>query len=204
MTIAPPSASDHPETGKFDYPMFHAETLPDLHTWLAVHHTDTRGMWFVSWDRDTGKPRLDWTNLVRELLCWGWIDSTAGRLDEHRRIQLCTPRKARSTWSRLNRQHVDELDAAGRMQPSGWAAVEAAKANGWWTILEPVEDLIEPDELRVALDADPEARATWDGFPASPRKQMLWWVYSAVKPDTRARRVAKIVAAAHAGQRALG
>ena len=88
------------------------------------------------------------------------------------------------------------------MTEAGRRAVEAAKANGYWTILDPVEDLIEPDELARALDAEPAARAAWDAFPPSARKQMLWWVISAVREATRDKRIATIVTKAARGERA--
>ncbi|MDH3308410.1 MAG: YdeI/OmpD-associated family protein, partial [Acidimicrobiia bacterium] len=78
------------------------------------------------------------------------------------------------------------------------------RANGWWTIYESVENLVEPDGLASALDANAAARAAWDGFPPSARKMMLWWVISAARDDTRARRIATIVAGAATGERARG
>jgi uncharacterized protein YdeI (YjbR/CyaY-like superfamily) len=115
-----------------------------------------------------------------------------------------TPRKAKSPWTRLNRQRAAEMEAQGRMTDAGRRAIEVAQANGWWTISDPVEDLLEPDDLTRALDAAPAARQAWDGFPPSARKQMLWMLVSAGKPDTRARRVDKIVAEATEGRRAAG
>lgn len=201
----PPSASEHPPTWKFDYEIFHAETLADLRAWLAACHDDSPGIWFCSWKKATGRPFVPYVDLVEELLCWGWIDSTVNTLDDERGLQLCTPRRAKSTWTRLNRDRVARMDAAGRMQPSGWRAVAVAKDNGWWTILDPVEDLVEPDDLVAALDAQPAARAYWDDeVPPSAKKAMLWWVYSAVRDETRARRIARIVADAVAGRRARG
>jgi uncharacterized protein YdeI (YjbR/CyaY-like superfamily) len=90
------------------------------------------------------------------------------------------------------------------MTDAGRRAVEVAKANGWWTAYDVVEDLIEPDDLAEALDASPAARAAWDGFPPSARKQMLWAVVSAGKPATRANRISKIVSEAEHGRRATG
>jgi uncharacterized protein YdeI (YjbR/CyaY-like superfamily) len=90
------------------------------------------------------------------------------------------------------------------MTDAGRRSVEVAKANGWWTIFDAVEDLLEPDDLAEALDADPTARSVWDGFPPSARKQMLWWVVSAGRPGTRSSRIAKIVSEAAHGRRAAG
>ena len=90
------------------------------------------------------------------------------------------------------------------MTDAGRAVVATAQANGFWTLMDSVEDLIEPPELAAALDDVPAARAAWDGFPPSARKQMLWSIVSAAKPDTRAARIAKIVADAAEGRRTAG
>src|SRR6185503_5072782 len=119
--------------------------------------------------------------------------------DDERRLQLMTPRKPRSGWTRLNRRRVATLEGQGRMTDAGRRAVEVARANGSWTVYDAVEDLLEPDDLGDALSASPPARAAWNGFPPSARKQMLWWVISASRPETRANRVAKIVAEAALG-----
>ena len=140
----------------------------------------------ATWRKASGREAVPYAQLVEEAICFGWIDSTVNILDDERGLQLMTPRQPKSTWTRLNRQRVAALEADGRMTESGRAAVEIAQANGYWTIYDPVEDLIEPPELAAALDASRSARAAWDAFPASARKQMLWWVISAAKPETRA------------------
>lgn len=142
--------------------------------------------------------------VVEEAICFGWIDSTVNILDVDRGLQLVTPRKPKSTWTRLNRRRVADMEAGGLMTDAGRRAVDVARENGWWTIYDPVEDLVEPDDLAAMLDADAVARASWDGFPPSARKAMLWWVISAMKDDTRARRIAMIVHGARLGERAQG
>jgi uncharacterized protein YdeI (YjbR/CyaY-like superfamily) len=197
----PPTASDHPATWKFGYPIYHAETRAAWRAWLEEHHTTERGVWFGSWRRPTGRPAVPYVEVVEEALCFGWIDSTVNTLDDERGLQLVTPRRPRSTWTRTNRERVARLEAEGRMTDAGRHAVEVAKANGWWTIADAVEDLEEPADLVAALDAAPSARTTWDAFPPSHRKMMLWWVISAVRPETRARRITTIVAEAERGRR---
>lgn len=204
MPEVPASCSDHPATWTFDYPIHHPETREQWRAWLEAHHDDTRGVWVASWKPATGRPSVPYDALVEEALCVGWIDSTVNTLDDQRGLQLFTPRKPRSTWSRSNKERVARLEAAGRMGPGGRRAIEVAKANGWWTIYDAVEDLEEPDDLVAALDAVPEARAAWDAFPPSPRKQMLWWVISARRPETRERRITSVVEKAARGERARG
>jgi uncharacterized protein YdeI (YjbR/CyaY-like superfamily) len=191
-------------TWKYGYPIFHPQTRKSWRAWLTQHHETTRGVWVASWRRETGRPVVPYPEMVEEALCFGWIDSMADTLDEQRRLQLYTPRKPRSTWTRLNRERVAQLEAQGRMVDAGRRAVEVARANGWWTIYDRVEDLREPDELAAALDAAPRARREWDAFPPSARKMMLWWVISAAKPETRAQRISAIVEAAEQGKRAQG
>jgi uncharacterized protein YdeI (YjbR/CyaY-like superfamily) len=200
----PATASEHPPSWRFDFPIYHPPDLAAWRSWLAVNADSARGVWVASWKKASGRDAVAYEDLVEEAICFGWIDSTVNTLDDERGLQLMTPRKARSGWTRLNRERFARLEAEGRMTDAGRRSRDVAEANGSWTIYDAVEDLVEPDELAGALDADPAARAAWDGFPPSARKQMLWWVISARKPDTRANRVAKIVSEAAAGRRAQG
>jgi uncharacterized protein YdeI (YjbR/CyaY-like superfamily) len=204
MSSVPPSASEHPATWKFDLPVFHAETRAAWRAWLAAHHATERGVWLCSWKKVTGRPVCPYPEAVEEALCFGWIDSTVNTLDDERGLQLMTPRKPKSSWTRLNKQRVADMEAAGLMTDAGRRAVEVAQANGWWTLFDQVEDMIEPPDLAAALDAVPEARAHWDAFPASPRKMMLGWLVTAVKDETRRTRIATIVDKAAKGERAQG
>jgi uncharacterized protein YdeI (YjbR/CyaY-like superfamily) len=204
MTEVPATASDHPAIWKFDFPIYHPPDLAAWRAWLTANHDTARGVWVASWRKASGRDRVLYDGLVEEALCFGWIDSTVNILDDERGLQLMTPRKPTSGWSRLNKDRCAALEAQGRMTDAGRRAVEVAKANGWWTAYDAVEDMIEPDDLAEALDASPAARAAWDGFPPSARKQMLWWVVSAGKPATRARRITKIVSEAELGRRAAG
>jgi uncharacterized protein YdeI (YjbR/CyaY-like superfamily) len=188
----PASESEHPATWKFDFPIYHPADLAAWRAWLAAHHATARGCWVASWRTTSGRVRVPYPDLVEEALCWGWIDSTANTLDDDRGLQLMTPRKAKSTWTRLNRQRVAAMEEQGRMTDAGRRAVEVAQANGWWTISDAIEDLIEPDDLAAALDADAALRAAWDRVPPSTRKQRMFTVVTAAGADTRARRIAAI------------
>jgi uncharacterized protein YdeI (YjbR/CyaY-like superfamily) len=200
----PPSCSDHPATWKFGYPVYHPESRAQWRAWLEANHAIQPGVWLCSWRSRTGRPACPYPEIVEEAICFGWIDSTVNVLDDERRLQLLTPRRPKSTWTRLNRRRVAELEAAGLMRDAGRRAVEVARQNGWWTIIDPVEDVVEPDDLSIALDGEPAARRAWDAFPASARKQMLWWVVSAARDTTRHRRVREIVDRAALGERAKG
>ena len=204
MKRIPATASDHPARWKFDFPIYHPTNLAAWRAWLASNHDTARGVWVASWRRASGRDPVAYADLVEEAICFGWIDSTVNILDDERGLQLMTPRKSKSAWTRLNRQRAADLEDQGRMTDAGRRAVAAAKASGWWTIYDAVEDLLEPADLAAGLDAAPIARSAWNGFPPSARKQMLWWVASVGRPETRASRIARIVAAAEAGRRAVG
>lgn len=197
----PPSASAHPPTGKHGYPLYHPPDVAAWRAWLEANHDRERGVWCICWRAPSGREALSQAQLVEEALCVGWIDSTARVFDEDRRLQLVTPRKPKSSWTRLNRQRVAALEAAGRMTDAGRRAVEVAKANGYWTLFDSVEDLVVPDDLASALDAARGAREVWDAWPRSVRKPALWSLLTAARPETRAARIERVVAAALAGRR---
>jgi uncharacterized protein YdeI (YjbR/CyaY-like superfamily) len=202
MTEVPATASAHPATWKFDLPIYHPPDLAAWRAWLTANHDTARGVWVASWRKASGRDRVPYEQLVEEALCFGWIDSTVNTLDDDLGLQLMTPRKPKSGWTRLNRARFADLEADGRMTGAGRRAAEVARDNGWWTMYDAVEDMVEPDDLAEALDASPAARAAWDGFPPSARKQMLWWIVTAARPATRAGRITKVVSEAEHGRRA--
>ena len=122
-------------------------------------------------------------------------------LDDERGLQWFSPRRSRSGWARSNKERVERLIAAGQMLPAGLAAIEEAKRNGTWTLLDDVENLVVPDDLAAALAAQPEAREQWDAFSRSPRRAILEWITQAKRPETRARRIAEAAEHAARGER---
>jgi uncharacterized protein YdeI (YjbR/CyaY-like superfamily) len=184
------------------YEQVEVTSATELREWLQANHANSPGIWLVSYKKAAGERYLAYEDIVREALCWGWIDSKARSLDELRSQLLLTPRKPASKWSRPNKIRVAELEAAGRMAAPGRAVVEAAKASGTWTALDDVENLIEPVELRAALDATPEARKNWDAFPRSTRRAALEWIAAAKRPATRERRIRETVELAEQDLRA--
>ncbi|TBN56620.1 hypothetical protein EYE40_03970 [Glaciihabitans arcticus] len=201
---AVPPISEHPATWKFDYPVIHAETRDQWRAWLSANAASARGVWLCSWRTATGKPRCPYPDAVEEAICFGWVDSTNTIFDEERGFQLYTPRRGKSSWTRLNRQRAADMEERGLMTEPGRQAIAAAQINGYWTILDSVEDLEDPADLAAALDREPLARSNWDAFPPSARKQMLWTIVSAARAETRAARIARIVSEAALGRRANG
>lgn len=176
----------------------------ELRAWLEANADTSPSIWLVTYRSSTGKPSPSYDEIVEEALCFGWIDSTLRTRDAETSMLLLSSRKPRSTWAATNKARVERLIADGLMTERGLRAIEVAKANGSWGMLDSVDRLEVPDDLAAALDAEPAARQFFDGMPPSARKQALWWVASAVRPETRASRVARIVAAAAEGRRAVG
>jgi len=176
-----------------DYPHVTIESRAEWRGWLVAHHEDSSGIWLVTWKKQSGYPHVSARDINEEALCFGWIDSRIGSLDDRRSALLLTPRKPKSNWSRVNKERVAQLTASGLMQPAGLAAVAVAKTNGAWTALDAVEELVEPDDLRSSLDADQASRRHWDAFPRSTRRAILEWILSAKTQTTREVRVHRTV-----------
>jgi uncharacterized protein YdeI (YjbR/CyaY-like superfamily) len=159
--------------------------------WLAEHHARKQGVWLVQYKPRTGRPAIPYEEAICEALCYGWVDSTYRRLDDERGMLWWSPRRKGSVWARSNRERAARLEAEGRMTDAGRAAVEAAKADGSWSVLEPVEQLVEPDDLAAAFDERPPAWDRWKAFTSSAKRPYLLWIVSAKRAETRAGRVAE-------------
>jgi uncharacterized protein YdeI (YjbR/CyaY-like superfamily) len=175
--------------------------IDDWSAWLAEHHADATGVWLVTARRESERA-FDYDAAVCEALRYGWVDAVQRPLDEGRTMQWFAPRRPTSGWSQLNKRRIDRLEREGRLEVAGRAAVDKAKANGSWTLLDDVENLVVPEDLDAAFAAHPGARASWDRFSRSSRKQMLTWIVTAKKPETRARRVQETAEKAARGIRA--
>lgn len=173
--------------------------LAEWSAWLAAHHSQARGVWLVTPRRAVDRD-LGYDAAVVEALRYGWVDSTQRPVDDDRTMQWFGPRRRQSVWTRLNKQRVARLEAEQRMEPAGAAAVAEAKANGMWTLMDEVEDLVVPDDLAEAL-ARTGARETWDALSASARKAALGWIVTAKREETRRSRVAETAERTARGER---
>lgn len=189
-------------TPRSEAPRVHLETRALWRSWLAEHHETTPAVWLVSWKKHTGSPAIGYEDAVSEALAFGWVDSTAGTVDDDRTMLYFTRRRPRSGWARPNKRRIETLEREGLMTPAGRRVIDAAKADGSWTLLDDVEDLVVPTDLAAALDATPGARSHWEGFPPSVRRGILEWLVRARRPATRAARVAQTAELAGRGERA--
>ena len=170
------------------------ETPDELRMWLEEHHATASELWVGYYKKASGRRSLTWSQVVDEALCFGWIDGKAQRIDEHRYRQRLTPRRPNSNWSAVNIAKVVELRAQGRLTPAGEAAFAARRAD---------RSEVYSYERRheAAFEAEQEAAfranaAAWAWFAAqspSYRTMATFWVVSAKRPETRAKRLATLI-----------
>ncbi len=173
----------------------------DLRDWLAQHHGRPDGVWLVLWKKATPEKHLPIAEVIDECLCFGWVDSLVRRKDEQRSMLYISPRKPGSNWSRVNKDKIARLDAEGRMAEAGRAMVARAKADGTWTALDDVENLVVPPDLGAAFDDEPGSRDIWESWPRSVKRGALEILLNAKRPATRDKRVAEILRCARDGER---
>ncbi|HYZ01317.1 MAG TPA: YdeI/OmpD-associated family protein [Candidatus Binatia bacterium] len=158
-------------------------------SWLAAHWQRPEGVWLQVGKKGSGAASVTVGEALDVALCYGWIDGTRRGLDQDHFLQWYAPRTPRSTWSRVNVERVEALLAAGRMQPPGLAAVEAARADGRWDAAYPSQrHAAVPQELLDALDYDHGARAAFESLGPSERYGVMLPLLRARTPELRARR----------------
>lgn len=174
----------------------------ELEAWLEREHAASDGIWIKFAKKGSGVASVTYPEAVEIGLCFGWIDSLTKSLDERFYIQKFTPRRARSKWSRVNRDKVEELARQGRMRPAGLAEVERAKADGRWeAAYAPPASAEVPDDLQQALDANPKAAEFFAALNKSNRFAILYQLDDAKKPETRTRRLEKFVGMLERGEK---
>ena len=179
-----------------DLPLLEPADRAAWRSWLHGNHAASPGVWLAVGKKTGTATALRYEDAVQEALCFGWIDSVARRLDEGRFLQLMTPRKPGSGWAPSNKDRVQRLGGAGLLAPAGLAAIQRAKSDGSWTLLDDVEALVVPDDLAAALAAAPSGERAFAALPVSLRKQELYAITTAKRAETRAKRISATVARA--------
>lgn len=174
---------------------YYPPSREDWRKWLEENHDTSPGIWLIYFKKGSRQPTLAYDDAVEEGLSFGWIDSTVNTLDEDRYLQLFTPRKPNSTWSRLNKKRVKKLIKNGSMARAGLEKIETAKKNGSWTILDEVENLSIPPDLEEAFKKNKNAQDNYNVFTDSVKKQILWFVISAKRSETRKKRIENVIEA---------
>lgn len=170
--------------------------------WLEAHHDERLGVWIMFAKKGSHERTPSYEEILEVALCFGWIDSQVRRLDETFYLQAFTPRRARSPWSKRNREKAEAFIAAGLMRPSGLAEVERARADGRWArAYDGPASAEAPEDFLAALAADPAAQAFYETLDAQNRYAVYFRLQDAVRPETRARRIEQFVAKLARGER---
>lgn len=178
-----------------DLPIVAFADLAELLVWLGEHGATSQGIRIKFAKKHTGVATVSKAEAGDAALCHGWIDGQLQPFDGDFWLTRFTPRRPRSVWSEKNRERVSELIADGRMTPAGLAQVEAARADGRWDRAYARQSTATvPDDLQAALDADPAAAAHFATVSAANRFAVIYRVNDAKRPETRARRIAQLVA----------
>ena len=185
-----------------DLPTFYAPNRQAWREWLLENHAKEANIWLILYKKDSKTPSITYSEAVDEAICFGWIDSTVKKRDEQSRVQYFTKRKPKSTWSRVNKEKVDKLTEAGLIHESGQAVIDFAKQTGSWNALDDVENLILPEDLKEALEANITAKGYFEAFPRSAKRMILNWLQTAKQTATRQKRISKIITSAERNERA--
>ena len=179
-----------------DLPVLVVPDLSGWAGWLEKHHAQSNGVWLTLAKKGASEPtRLGYDDALVEALCYGWIDGRLKAGDERSFRRTFSPRRPGSAWSKRNVTIATALIEAGRMRPSGLAAVSRAKADGTWDAAYDGQATIEvPADLAAALGRDPAAKAAFDKLSASNRYAILYRVTTAKRADTRRRRIEQFAA----------
>jgi len=165
----------------------------ELGQWLEVNHAIESELWVKIFKIKTGITSVTWDDVVIEALCWGWIDGIKKSISDQAYLQRVTPRKARSNWSKRNREHVERLIKEGRMTESGLVHVRAAKEDGRWEKAYSASEMKVPTDFIVALDNNPKAKQFFETLTKSSHYVIAYGLTSAKKPETRQKRFAKFI-----------
>lgn len=157
--------------------------------WLEDNHLTSPGIWLIYYKKNSKKSGVSYEEAVEEALSFGWIDSKVNAIDEERYMQVFTPRKRGSIWSKINKQRVKKIIEEGIITPAGLEKIEVAKKDGSYYFLDDIENLVIPHDLKDALDSNAPAKTNFENFSDLVKKQILYWIKSAKREDTRKNRI---------------
>ena len=179
---------------KQDLPIVPFDSQRAWEKWLDTHHATSQGLWLKIAKNGSGIASVSYAEALEVALCYGWIDGQKGSFDERFWLQLFTPRRPRSKWSKVNREKITALIEQGRMKPAGLKEVELARADGRWdAAYDSQKNATVPEDLQHELEKNPKALKFFASLDSANRYAILFRLHDAKKPETRARRITKFV-----------
>lgn len=170
--------------------------------WLQKNHAAKQNVWLILYRKDAGKPTVTYDEVVEEALCFGWIDSKPNKRDDESYFLFVSTRKSKSPWSALNKKRVEKLQQQNKMEDAGLKKIETAKKDGSWILLDKIDALEMPVELKKVFAKNKTGLKHFEQFPASVKKQIYQWVYNAKTEQTLQKRVTETVTLAEKNIRA--
>jgi len=164
----------------------------DWRKWLELNHNKKEAVWLIFYKKKSPNYNLNWSESVDEALCFGWIDSVKKIIDTEKYIQYFSRRKAKSNWSKINKDKVQILIEQELMKEEGYKSIEIAKENGSWTFLDEVEALLIPEDLKGEFVNYKGSMEYFDSLSKSVKKILLYWIVSAKRKETRQKRILEI------------
>jgi len=164
-----------------------------FYDWLSRNHASEPEVWIKIHKVGSGLPSITPVEAIDAVLCWGWIDAIRKGFDETSYLQRYVPRGAKSTWSKINIDNVERLADAGLMTGHGLKQVDAAKADGRWDRAYRIKDMPVPDDLLAAIEAEPEAKATFERLSAQNRFALSFRLHNLKTDAGRRKRIAAFV-----------
>lgn len=165
----------------------------DWRKWLELNHNKKKAVWLIFYKKKSPNYNLSWSESVDEALCFGWIDSVKKTIDNEKYKQYFSKRKAKSNWSKINKNKVKALIEQGFMEKEGYKSIEIAKENNSWIILDGVEALVIPEDLKEVFLNHKGSEEYFDTLSKSTKKILLYWIVSAKRKETRQKRILEIV-----------
>lgn len=172
------------------------QSQADWRQWLEKNHQSRQSVWLVYHTKKSNIPSLSWGEAVDEALCFGWIDSTVKKINDISFMQFFSKRKPKSNWSKINKEKVQQLIDSKRMTKQGYESIEIAKQNGYWTILDEIEEVMVPDDLEIAFKKHNGSKDYFLSLSKSTRKIILSWIILVRKQETRQKRIEEVVESA--------
>jgi len=181
-------------SSKKELPLLSFKTSAQWEKWLDKNYENTDGIWLKIFKKDSGIKSINYAMALDVALCFGWIDGIKKKLDEVSFIQKFTPRRARSTWSYRNTEHIQRLTTSGKMRPPGIAQVDMAKADGRWEkAYAPQQEAIIPEDFMKELNNNTKARAFFDTLNKTNLFIIYYHLHQAKTPETREKRIQRFI-----------
>lgn len=175
----------------------------ELRNWLDKHHMQKESVWLVTFKKSEVDKYVSTSQVLDELICFGWIDGIRRKLDEKRTMQLISQRKVEH-WTRTYKERAARLIDLGKMSDAGIMSIETSKQAGLWSFMDDVDNLVIPDDLAEALSKLQGATAFFDSINDSSKRFVLRWIKLAKTEKTRHGRIEKIAHLSAKGEKLPG